>query len=89
MIVFVLFHETNSGHSDESDGYIDTVYATKEAADAACVAAIRKARDEGAAIWCDPDDPEDEGDIHWSDDWHVEQHHVIGTDGTEEPSAGG
>jgi hypothetical protein len=39
--VYVLFHETNTGHSEESDGYVEAVYATEAAADAARLAAIR------------------------------------------------
>lgn len=76
-IVYVLFHETNSGHSDDSDGYVEAVYATKALADAACHAAICTARDEGKAIWLDPDDPDDEGDPAWTDDWRVEEHQVL------------
>jgi hypothetical protein len=72
MTVYVLFHETNTGRSETSDGYVEAVYATEEAANAARLAAIRKARDEGRAIWMDPDNPED-----WTDDWSVEAHEVI------------
>lgn len=79
MIVYLLFHETNTGDSDDSDGYVEEVYANKADADAACLAAIRKARDEGTDIWMDPDDPEDEGDPHWTDDWRVIEHDVIGS----------
>lgn len=28
LTVYVLFHETNSGKGDESDGYVEAVYAT-------------------------------------------------------------
>ena len=77
MIVYVLFHETNSGHSDSSDGYVEAIYATEEAAEAARLAEIRKARDEGQAIWCDPDDEDDAGDIFWEHDWVVYAHEVL------------
>lgn len=77
MIVYVLFHETNTGHSDESDGYIEAIYATKELADAAWLAAIRKARDGGDAIYFDPDTEEDFPD-DWEHDWRIEEHQVIG-----------
>lgn len=74
--VYILFHETNTGRGDESDGYVESVYGTKEAADAACLVAIRKARDAGEDIWCDPDDEDDDGDPDWEHDWHVEEHEV-------------
>lgn len=74
--VYILFHETNTGRGDESDGYVEMVYATKEAADAACLAAIRKARDAGEEIWHDPDDEDDDGNTDWEHDWHVEEHEV-------------
>lgn len=32
--VYVLFHETNTGKFDESDGYVSGIYATREAAEA-------------------------------------------------------
>ena len=76
MTVWVLFHETNTGRSESSDGYVEAVYATEAAANAARLAAIRKARDEGKAIWMDPDDPDDAGSDDWTDDWSVEAHKV-------------
>jgi hypothetical protein len=78
MTVWILFHETNTGRSDPSDGYVEAVYATEVAADEARLAAIRKARDEGKAIWVDPDDADDAGSGDWTDDWSVESHEVIG-----------
>ncbi len=77
MTVWILFHETNTGRSDLSDGYVEAVYATEETANAARLAAIRKARDEGKAIWMDPDDPDGAGNDDWTDDWSVEAHEVI------------
>lgn len=71
MTVYVLFHETNSGHSEESDGYVEAVYATEEAAEAARLAAIRKARDEGEDIYWDPDIPDHEGYDDWTVDFTV------------------
>jgi hypothetical protein len=77
MTVYVLFHETNTGRSDPSDGYVEEVYAMEEAANAARLAAIRKARDEGRAIWMDPDDADDAGNDDWTEDRSVEAHEVI------------
>lgn len=74
-IVYVLFRETNTGHFDESDGYIDAVYATAAAAEAARLAAIRGARDRGVRVWFDPDDPagaEQDSPADWEADWRVE-----------------
>lgn len=77
MTIWLLFHETNSGHFDESDGYVQAVFATEELANAARLAALRQARDEGLDIWQDPDDEDDEGDPMWDHDWRVEQHDVL------------
>jgi len=77
MIVYILFHETNCGHSDESDGYVEAVYATQEAAEEARLAAIREARDRGDAIYYDPDTDEEFAES-WEHDWRVEAHQVIG-----------
>lgn len=79
MIVWILFHETNSGHSDDSDGYVEAVYATHEAAETARLAAIRQARDAGEAIYYDPDTDQDFPE-DWEHDWRVEQHEVRGDD---------
>lgn len=74
MTVYVLFHETNTGRGDESDGYVEGVYATKEAAEAEQVRLQREAWADGRG-WCNPDDEDDEN-VEWSDDWHVESHDV-------------
>lgn len=76
MTIWVLFHETNSGHCEESDGYIEAVYATEELAEAARLAAIRAAIAEGHSVWFNPDDPDEEGEADWEHDWHVEAHVV-------------
>lgn len=76
MTVYILFHETNTGHSDSSNGYVEAVFSTEEAAETACLAAIRKARDAGEAIYFDPDDPDAEECIEWEHDWRVEPHEV-------------
>jgi len=80
LTVYVLFHETNTGSSDDSDGYVEAVYATEAAAEAARLAAIRKAIAEGRAVWFNPDAPEAErqGPDDWDDDWKVEPFDVIG-----------
>jgi hypothetical protein len=77
MIVYVLFHETNSGHSEESDGYVEAIYATQELADAAKLDAIRTARDLGMAIYWDPDTEEE--NEHWDHDWSVQPCEVLDT----------
>lgn len=74
MTIYILFHETNSGHSEESDGYVEAVYLTETAAEEARLIAIRSARDAGHAIYWDPDTEEE--NIDWEHDWHVEPHTV-------------
>jgi hypothetical protein len=73
MLVYVLFHETNSGHSEESDGYVEAIYATEEAAEAAKLAAIRRLVAEGEDVYWNPDAPEgeQEGPSDWTDDFKV------------------
>lgn len=73
MMVYVLFHETNSGHCDESDGYVEAVYATEEAAEAAKLAAIRGLVADGEDVYWNPDAPEgeQEGPPDWTDDFTV------------------
>lgn len=73
MRVYVLFHETNSGHSEESDGYVEAVYATEELAEAAKLAAIRQLVADGEDVYWNPDAPdgEQEGPSDWTDDFHV------------------
>lgn len=75
--VYVLFHETNSGHAEESDGYVEAVYATEALAESARLHYIRAARDRGEAIYVDPDVPDDEGRIDWEHDWTVIPTHVL------------
>lgn len=76
--VYVLFHETNTGTGEESDGYVEAVYATNEAAETARLAAIRTARDEGKQIWWDPDQRDDQDQpTDWSDDWTVTPYEVL------------
>jgi hypothetical protein len=75
MKVYILFHETNTGDFDESDGYVEAVYSTKEAAEAAQLAAVRNAILEGRAVYWNPDTQEE--CEHWDDDWRVEEHDVI------------
>lgn len=68
-MVYVLFHETNTGHSEESDGYVEAVYATEEAAEAAKLAAIRKLVEDGEDVYWNPDTEEE--NVHWTDDFTV------------------
>lgn len=72
-LVYVLFHETNTGHSDESDGYVEAIYTTEAAAETARVAAIRAAIADGRDVWFNPDAPEgeQEGPLDWTDDFVV------------------
>lgn len=79
-IIYVLFHETNTGHFDDSDGYVEHVYEAEADAEAARLACIREARDDGREIWFDPDHPdgdEQPDNPHWQHDWRVEAHIVI------------
>lgn len=73
MIVWVLFHETNSGHSEDSDGYVEAIYATEELAEAAKLAAIRQLVADGEDVFWNPDAPEgeQEGPADWTDDFLV------------------
>lgn len=71
MTVFVLFHETNSGRREESDGYVEAVYATESAANTAQLNALRIAKAQGREIWIDG------GNAEWTDDWTVQAHEVI------------
>ena len=90
MIVWVLFHETNSGPSDESDGYIEAVYRTEALAEAAKLDAVRAAVAEGEDVYWNPDAPEgeQEGPTDWTDDWRVEAHEVRETFTVTMPQAG-
>lgn len=73
-IVYILFHETNSGNSaSESDGYVEGVYATEQAAEVAMDAAREKALAEGLSVW----DGETESPTDWEHDWRVEPHQVL------------
>lgn len=82
LIVYVLFRETNTGHTDESDGYVEGVYANEADAEAARLAAIRQARDAGEDIYWDPDgDADQPGNDEWEHDWRVEPHQLIGAGG--------
>jgi len=75
MLVYVLFHETNTGHTEESDGYVEAVYATEAAAEAAKLAAIRTAIAEGLDVYWNPDTEEE--NEYWDHDWRVETHEVL------------
>lgn len=73
MKVYLLFHETNTGHGEDSDGYVEDVYATEEAAEAARLAAIRALVADGEDVYWNPDAPEgeQEGPADWTDDFRV------------------
>lgn len=75
MTVYILFHETNTGDSESSDGYVDGVYASEADAERAKLAAIHDAIAEGRAVYWNPDTEEE--DLEWSDDWRVEAHTVL------------
>lgn len=78
MIVYVLFHETNSGRYETSDGFVEGVYAMEEDAERERVALLRKLRDDGEQIYLDPDlgDDQKENDA-WEHDVRVECHQLI------------
>ena len=69
-IVWVLFHETNTGHSDDSDGYVEAIYTTEAAAEAAKLAAIRRLVADGQDVYFNPD-TDTEGPADWTDDFRV------------------
>ncbi len=81
MRVYVLFHETNSGHSDESDGYVEAVYSTQELAEAEMLRAIKLAIADGRNVWYDPET--DACFEDWDDDWSVQAWDVQETPVTE------
>jgi hypothetical protein len=70
VIVYILFHETNTGHSVDSDGYVESVHATEGAAEAAKLAAIRQLVADGEDVYWNPD-TEEEGPADWTDDFRV------------------
>lgn len=76
MIVYILFHETNSGRSDESDGYVEAVYSNEAAAEAAKLAHIRALVAEGEAVYWDPDSNTEDSD-EWEHDFHIEHFTVL------------
>ena len=77
LVVYVVFHETNTGTADESDGWVESVWATEALADAEALRLTREARDAGLAIWADPDDPRMRaGNPAWEHDWRVDAHAV-------------
>lgn len=81
--VFVLFRETNTGRaSEESDGYVESIFWTEAEANAAKLDAIREARDKGEAIYHDPDTGKTNDD--WTVDYRVEAHQIIGKRPTDE-----
>lgn len=65
-LVYVLFHETNG-----DDGYVEAIYATEAAADAACLTAIREAIREGKAVYWDPDTETE--NVDWDHNWIVNE----------------
>lgn len=71
--VYVLFRETNSGSAEsESDGYIESIHATEDGANAALAESRRLAIEEGReSVWDDETEPED-----WTVDWRIEAHQV-------------
>lgn len=72
-LVSVLFHETNSGHGDDSDGYVEAAFASEDVAEAAKLAAIRRLVANGEDVYWNPDAPkgEQEGPADWTDDFRV------------------
>lgn len=75
MIVYTLFHETNTGHSDESDGYVEAIFATEAEAEAARLVVIRLAMANGQNVYFDPETEIDYPDT-WEHDWRVEAHEL-------------
>lgn len=73
--VFVLFHETNSGHGEVSDGYVEGVYFDEATAERARLARLRGARDAGALVATDPDNPDHDCE-EWEHDWIVVEHQI-------------
>ncbi len=69
MLVWILFHETNTGHSDDSDGYVESVHASEELAEAAKLAALRALIADGQDVYWNPDTEEE--CIDWTDDFRV------------------
>lgn len=70
--VYVLFRETNSGDGDDSDGYIEGVYPTRQKAERAMLGLRRRAIREGEEVYWDEDN-QTEGASYWTHDWRVEE----------------
>ena len=86
MIVYVLLHETYADTADENNSYIEGVYATEAAAEAARRKAREAAIREGRQVW---DDPNRQGSDLWrTDEWRVEGHQVIGASPSVAEDAG-
>ncbi len=77
MTVYVLFHETNTGSADDSDGYVEAVYATRELAEAARLDAIKERIAAGDLVWWNPEFPDDDGPDNWEHDFSVQAYDVI------------
>lgn len=78
-LVYVLFHETNSGSAEaESDGYVEGVYDEQGAADGAMAEEIRAHVKAGKRVAWDPE-TQTECD-EWDHDWRVEVHQVLSWD---------
>jgi hypothetical protein len=65
--VYVLFVETNSGHDEDSDGYVHGIFSTYEAADKVRQGLKAQDREDGVDLW--PDDDEDDEDADEPLDW--------------------
>lgn len=79
MNVYILFVETNCGRSEESDGYVHSVYATNEAAEAARLKAMDEALERDTILYWDERTMQDgdENADDWEEDYEVRQHQVI------------
>ncbi len=77
--VYVLIEERNVTDrpiDGSADAWVDSVYASRAAADVAQIAAIDEAIEEGKAVYHDPRQPDASNDAAWDVDFKIEEHDV-------------
>ncbi len=75
LIVWVLNGETNGDHDGGACGWVEGVYATEAAAQAALDKEVTKAKAEGYSVYCSLEEDEDEAE--WDRDFTITQHQVL------------
>ncbi len=76
LIVWVVNGESNGDHFDgQPCGWIEGVYTTEEAAQAALDKLVTEAKAEGLSVYCSLEEDEDEAE--WDRDFTITQHQVL------------